>query len=150
MRPKMTLRFLALLLILSGCATGDLVEDFPLMDRVLRPREGHALTWKRCQKNDFWGRCEFYYDIVVYDVNNDSVRENLDSLKFVCKINEIRYHLCKEGNKAGFCNQTFKRDWFLGPKKRILLDFIEASDFERLVDGKARCFSTRSYGFFDV
>ena len=87
---------------------------------------------------------EFKKDI--YDITKQETRELFSDLGFVCKINELRFHICENEEKAGFCQQTFTHR-FLSRRKRELVNFIGHSEIERLKAGRLRSFSRRVYDF---
>ena len=137
----------SLLILLVSCSSKEIKEDFPFIDRILRPRGDKILTWQKCVEKNWLGDC-LAFEVESYDITQDPIRERFSDLGFVCKINKERFHICEHEEKAGFCQVEFKRRWF--SKKRIVRQFIGHNEIEKIKDGGTKCFSVRVYDFLQI
>jgi len=130
--------------LISGCSTSrEVYSRNPLVKQIIKPRPGFEgkLTNSRCVKyeKDECKKLEYQ----SYDLNDESVRLNLNGHEFICSINGKRYKICKD--KPGFCRHWYT-GWFVFKEKHE--EYLPIAKYQFILDSGAKCFSRKIYGRF--
>lgn len=132
-----------LMLVLSGCAATPPREHRPLLEQILRMRVGYKeLTNRICREESWKGEC-VKESVLLYDLNDAAVRKRLVENFFVCRIHGRRYKIDPDAPR--FVRYRRAREWFLGREKTEKTDPIPFSDTQKLLDGRAECWSEKTY-----
>jgi len=102
--------FYFIIFLILGCSTINLeTPSRPVLaDQVLTVRKGHTgLTHSRCNKYD-GEECKDF-NIIDYDLDDESFRSLANDLRFQCRIGSELFKICKD--KPGFCQIKCKKKW---------------------------------------
>lgn len=125
--------------IILSCAT-PIFEKNNLANQILRVRVDYpeSLTNSTCYEYKS-GMC-IKFNVDQYDLNDQKIREKLNSFNFKCAIAGKRYRICKD--KPGYCR------WIEECKKHSFMwwgcreweeEYIPAKDHKYLIDAGVRC-----------
>lgn len=126
----------------SCSTTKPTFERGPLKTLVLRPRAGHQdkLTNQKCVERKPRTDICVKYDIREYDLNEESTRMLLRSLKFVCDVRGERYAICEKSR--GLCQlRKDKSGWGPFAKTHIAVNkYLSAhDDYDFLIAADVYC-----------
>lgn len=87
--------------VISGCSSLKTLNRPPLIDQLIsiRPNYVGYLTNTNCLEYD--GSTCIKYEIIKYDLRNETVRKKLNDFGFICEIGGQRFKVCFD--KPGFC-----------------------------------------------
>lgn len=138
----------ALTYFLCACASikqgsSGVFTHRPLIEQIIRPRTGHiGLTHKTCVQKNWFGECE-KSEVVDYDLNDKAVRDRLINNAFRCKISGRRYKI--HPDMPGFVRYESVRPCWLCSKETRLVEFMDVSQIQVLLDGATVCWSEKTY-----
>lgn len=127
-----------LIVLLAGC-TSVPFERGSLREQILTASHGHVgLVSRRCLESDN-GEC-VKPDVVTYDLSDASNRAQLNELKFICNMGNKLFDVCV--SQPGFCHYRYEGGWF---SKKLITEYIDQSEVDRLVNGLMICYSRDRY-----
>jgi hypothetical protein len=143
-------KLLLLALLLNGCVTAEKYPRSPLVEQILKPRQGHTgLTNRACEAWDEKNNCTSWV-VKDYDLADSEFRQAANKLGFVCKIAGKRYKVCID--KPGFCRITYEKHCTLGVlcKTKKVEEFLDVSGYQYILDANTLCFSKETHPFSEV
>lgn len=135
-------------MLLSGvsCSTTP-TPQHELNDQILKVRKGFegSLTNRACLEYD--GKKCKKDNITVYSLEDQKFRDTVNRLDFICNIGGKRFKVCID--KPGFCRKSSVCAWWDLAKLfcEPAWEYIPVSDFQFLIDSRARCFNKNKYSF---
>lgn len=134
-------------LLFGGCATGPRsYANVPLVDQVLHA-DASKPGWlynRACLTYDK-GACTVW-DVRQYALADEAFRKSAVELGMVCNVAGARWKICPD--KAGLCQYTYHRAWFLAPK-RLEIRFMPAEPWQPWLDADVRCMNEDRNPFED-
>jgi hypothetical protein len=136
-------------LVSVSCASikqgaGGTFEARPLIQQIIRMRAGHkGLTHNTCVEKNWFGECT-KMDVIEYDLADPKVRERLIKMGFRCNIAGFRYKI--HPDRAAFVRyQRTGGGWFQPPEETKLVNVVDQSELQILLDGATVCWSEVTY-----
>lgn len=130
------MRFFLLWLLVSSCTT--IQYPSPLAQKILKPREGYkGLTNRTCLEYRL-GDCK-KASVDVYNLEDESIRKQLNDYKFVCNVGGKRYKICLD--RPGLCNITYTKKCFLFicSKGDMVVTYLPQEPVKGLLEAGVEC-----------
>jgi len=128
-------------LLINSCASLYEVYSRPeLVRQILRPYRGKEpkLVNSSCVKYNALGNC-VDMSLAEYDINDDSVRNTLIKLNFICIVGGKMYRFAEKA--PGLVREEY-RETFFGNRKQIYHDYIPILEYDFLISAGTECFKS--------
>lgn len=137
---------LTLLISLGGCSSYKLYSPGTLTDEYLIFRKGYkGLTFGYCAETD--GKKCTDFKVLSYNLEDTALRSQFRQLKFICKIGDLGYLISSD--KPGIFSFSYDHHKFIGIPigKDPVIDYIDQSEVDKLVNLNAVCFSENTFQY---
>lgn len=130
-----------LLVLATSCGTAPQYPRHPLVEQILKPRQGYTgLTNRACKNYNEKNECTVW-EIIEYKLEDPVFRATATKLGIICNVAGKRFKICPD--HPALCRITYKG--FIFKTKKT--DYLPITDYQFLIDANTRCMSLESYPF---